>query len=147
VSNGLLIGSCKTKLVAFKLEHRNNTFKGQLAYELQTRLTPYVPTPLVNDDLLFMCIDNGYVACLNLFTGEVYWREKPAGAYYSSPVLVNDKLYCTTRKGEVVVLRAAKKYELLAINQLGEESYATPAIADGKMYIRTFSHLLSIGVN
>jgi len=147
VSQGLLIGSCKTKLVAFKLEHRNNTFKGQLAYELPTRVTPYVPTPLVKDDLLFVCIDNGYVACLNLFTGEVYWREKPAGPYYSSPVLVNDNLYCTTRKGEVVVLKAAKKYELLAVNQLGEESFATPAVVRGKMYHRTFSHLLSIGTN
>ena len=147
ISKGMLIGSCKRKLVAFKLDHRNSTFKGQVAYELPTKLTPYVPTPIVNDDLLFVCIDNGYVACINLFNGEVLWREKPAGAFYSSPVLVNGRLYCVTKKGEVVVLRAAEKYDLLAINQLGEDSYATPAVAGGKIYFRTFSHLLSIGTN
>jgi outer membrane protein assembly factor BamB len=147
VSQGMLIGTCKKKLVAFNLDHHDNIFTGKLSYELPARMTSYVPTPIVNEGLLFVCIDNGNVACINLLSGEVLWREKPAGAFYSSPVMVNGILYCITKKGEVVVLKATEKYELLAINQLGEESYATPAVAGGRMYLRTFSHLISIGTN
>ncbi len=44
-----------------------------------------------------------------------------------------------------MVLRAGPKYELLAVNALGEKSHATPAVADGRMYLRTFSHLICIG--
>jgi outer membrane protein assembly factor BamB len=117
VSQGMLIGTCKKKLVAFNLDQRENTFTGQLAYELPSKLTSYVPTPIVHKGLLFVCVDNGNVACIDLSSGEVLWREKPAGAFYSSPVLVNGVLYCTTKKGEVVVLKAVDKYELLAINK------------------------------
>jgi outer membrane protein assembly factor BamB len=147
VSQGMLIGTCKKKVVVFNLDHQDNTFKGQLAYELPSKLTSYVPTPIVSEGLLFVCVDKGNVACINLSDGEVLWNEKPAGAFYSSPVLVEGRLYCTTKRGEVVVLKAQQNYELLAINQLGEKSYATPAVASGRMYFRTFSHLISIGIN
>jgi len=144
-SEGMLIGTCKRKLIAIKLDHQNDTFEGKLVYELPTKLTSYVPTPIIKGNLLFVCIDNGNIACINLLNGEVLWREKPAGAFYSSPVLVNDRLYCVTKKGEVVVLNASKDYKLLAINHLDENSFATPAVAGGKMYFRTFSHLFSLG--
>jgi len=147
VSQGMLIGTCKKKIVVFTLDHHDNTFKGELAYELPAKLTSYVPTPIVYKGLVFVCVDKGNVACINLSTGKVLWNEKPAGAFYSSPVLVDNRLYCTTKKGEVVVLNASEKYEVLAINQLGEESYATPAVAGGRIYFRTFSHLISIGTN
>jgi outer membrane protein assembly factor BamB len=143
----MLIGTCKKKTVIYNLDHLNNSFKGDLAYELPSKLTSYVPTPIVYEGLLFVCVDKGNVVCINLSDGEVLWNEKPAGAFYSSPVLVDGRLYCTTKRGEVVVLRAAEKYELLAINQLGEKTYATPAVAGGQMYFRTFSHLISIGRN
>ena len=58
---------------------------------------------------------------------------------------VDDNLYCINRAGDVSVIKAASKYELLAINSLGEKSQATTAVADGMMYLRTYSHLISIG--
>jgi hypothetical protein len=54
-------------------------------------------------------------------------------------------LYCINRAGDVVVMKAAPTYELLAVNSLGEKSQATPAVSDGRMYLRTYSHLFSIG--
>jgi outer membrane protein assembly factor BamB len=147
VSERMVIGTCKKKIVVYNLVHQGNTFTGELAYELPQKLTSYVPTPIVHNGLLYVCVDNGNVACIDLSSGDVLWREKPAGAFYSSPVLVNGILYCTTKRGEVVVLKASDKYELLAINKLEEKSYATPAVADGRMYLRTFSHLISIGTN
>jgi outer membrane protein assembly factor BamB len=109
------------------------------------RSAPLCLTPLVKDDLLFLWSDAGIVSCADALTGKVYWRERVPGQYYGSPVCVADRLYCVSRTGDVVVLAASKQYELLARNPLGEGSHSTPAVADGRMYVRTFAHLVSIG--
>jgi len=114
-------------------------------YGLDRGVVPYVPTPVVYDGLLFAFQDDGTVSCLRASTGEVLWSAKPAGRYYGSPVCVAGNLYCITLDGDVVVLKAGPKYELLAVNAMGERSHATPAVADGRMVIRTFSRLFCIG--
>jgi outer membrane protein assembly factor BamB len=114
-------------------------------YGLDTRIVPYVPTSVVHEGLLFGFHDQGTVSCLRAATGEVLWSEKPAGRFFGSPVCLDGKLYCITIDGDVVVLKAGPKYELLAVNSLGEKSHATPAVANGRMYLRTYSHLISIG--
>jgi outer membrane protein assembly factor BamB len=115
-----------------------------VAYEV-TKSLPLVPTPLVKDGRLFLWSDDGVVACLRVATGEVVWRERVGGSIYGSPVCVNNRLYCTARNGDVVVLAASDKFELLARVPLGEPSYATPAVSGGVMYLRTRSHLFSLG--
>ena len=85
------------------------------------------------------------VTCADLRTGKINWRERVPGSYYTSPICVGDRLYGVSREGEVIVLAAAKEYELLARNPLGEGSHSTPAVADGRLYLRTFSHLISLG--
>jgi len=115
------------------------------AYKITGSAASYVPTPLAADGLLFTCHDRGQISCLRAATGELLWQEKPAGRYYGSPVWVSGMLYIITTDGEVVVVKAAPKYELFGINPLDEGSQATPAVANGRMYLRTDSHLLSIG--
>ena len=144
IAGDLLIGTCGqggggVRLVAIR------PGSGEVVYETRGLQAPYVPTPLAVDDLLFVCHDRGDISCLVAATGELLWAERPAGAFYASPVHVDGRLYCTTRDGEVVVLRASRTYELLAINRLGEPSSATPAIAGGRMYFRTLSRLVSVG--
>jgi outer membrane protein assembly factor BamB len=117
------------------------------AYSSQDRASrtiPYVSTSLYKDGLLFSFHDQGNICCRLAETGEILWAEKPAGKYYGSPVWVDGRLYCITREGEVVVLKAAPKYDLLAVNPLGEKSDATPAVANERMYLRTMSHLTLI---
>jgi len=115
------------------------------AYTIGSSTAPYVPTSLVMGDLLFTFHDQGHVSCLRSTTGEQLWREKPSGNFFGSPVWVNGNLYCITTAGDVVVIKAAPVYELLAVNPLGEKSHATPAVAGERMYLRTFSHLICIG--
>jgi outer membrane protein assembly factor BamB len=105
---------------------------------------PYVSTSLCKDGLLFSYHDQGNICCRDSATGKILWTEKPAGKYYGSPVWVDGRLYCITREGDVVVIKAAPEYELLAVNSLGENSDATPAVADERMYLRTASHLMCI---
>jgi len=117
----------------------------QLLYALTGKLIPYVPTPLAKDGLLYVFHDQGEVRCLRVETGEVLWSHKPAGRFYGSPVWVDGRLYALDRLGNVVVLAAGPAYKLLAVNPLGEKSHATPAVAGGWMYLRTYSHLICLG--
>ncbi len=149
IAGDLLIGTCGDggsgkRLIAIRPGTGDNA-EATEAYKIDNSSAPYVPTPLAKDNLLFTFHDRGDVSCLRSETGERLWREKPAGRYYGSPVWVNGNLYCMTIDGEVVVLKAAAKYELLAVNPLGEKTNATPAVAGGRMYLRTYSHLISIG--
>jgi outer membrane protein assembly factor BamB len=118
--------------------------KPKIVHAVREKYVPYVPTSIVAKNQVFLFHDQGTVSCVDLKTGAVLWSEKPVGPFYGSPVLVEDRLYCIDRKGQVVVLRASDTYELLAINALGEPSQSTPAIADGRMILRTESHLFCI---
>jgi outer membrane protein assembly factor BamB len=115
-----------------------------LAYTM-TKALPMVPTPLVEDGRLFLWADDGVVSCLRVASGEVVWRERVEGEFFASPVWVNGALYNVSKKGEVVVLAARDTFEVVHRLPLGEPSYATPAVAGGVMYLRTSSHLFSLG--
>jgi outer membrane protein assembly factor BamB len=118
--------------------------KPQVAYKVE-QPAPYVPTPVARGDLIFLWADAGIVTCLNATDGRLHWRQRVGGNYSGSPVRVADRLYCVSERGEVVVLAAEKEYRLISRNPLGEESRSTPAVADGRMYLRTDSHLFSLG--
>jgi outer membrane protein assembly factor BamB len=115
-----------------------------IAY-VATQSLPMVPTPLVKDGRLFLWSDGGVASCLRLPDGEVLWRERVGGNFYSSPVWVDGRLYNISKKGEVVVLAAADKFEVLSRVPLGETTLATPAVSGGVMYLRTSEHLFSLG--
>jgi outer membrane protein assembly factor BamB len=149
VGDGLVIAGCGkglrgTRCVAVRPDWQTKEAKPAVAYEL-TKALSLVPTPLVKDGRLFFWGDDGVVSCLRVASGELVWRERVGGSYYSSPVWVDHRLYCIARNGDVVVVAAADKFQLLARVPLGEPSFATPAVAGGVMYLRTRGHLYSLG--
>jgi hypothetical protein len=90
--------------------------------------------------VLYLVKTGGIATTLNPVTGEVLKQGRMRGAlegYYSSPIGADDKVYMISQAGKVSVLKAGAGMELLALNDLEEEAYATPAIADGKLYLRT----------
>ncbi|MBW3598268.1 MAG: PQQ-binding-like beta-propeller repeat protein [Planctomycetes bacterium] len=107
------------------------------------RGAPLCTTPLVKDDLLFLWSDNGIVVCADAATGEVHWRKRIGGVFYSSPIAAGDHVYNISADGDVVTLAAGRDFEVVARSRLEEGTHATPAIADGVLYVRTFSHLLA----
>ncbi len=146
LAGGLIIAACGTDAPA-QLTAVRPPAKGapaKVAWTL-TESPPYVPTPIAKDDLLFLWGDAGRLLCLRAATGERVWKERLDAEFLGSPVRVGDRLYCISKKGEVFVIGAGDKYALLGHNPLGEASYATPAVAGGILYLRTFSHLISIG--
>ena len=90
--------------------------------------------------------DSGVVTCIVSATGKVVWRERVGGSCYGAPVWGGGSLYCVDRRGMVAVIAAGKTYRLHAKVPLGEPSFGTPAVADGVMYLRTETRLLSLGV-
>ncbi|MEX2114011.1 MAG: PQQ-binding-like beta-propeller repeat protein [Pirellulales bacterium] len=117
----------------------------QVAYRIDRALAPYVPTMVAHGKLVFLWNDRGIASCIDGATGKVHWRERVGGNYFSSPVRVADRIYGVSVDGEVVCLAAAEEFQLLGRSALGETSRATPAVAGGRMFLRTESHLLAVG--
>ena len=144
--NGIVYGSCggggKGKLMlAVKVGGKGNVSQTHIAWKRQRSL-PYVPTPIVYGEHIYLWLDNGIVICANARTGEEVWNERVGrGDFSSSPVCIDGKIYCSSRTGEFTVIKASPKYELLGRSQLGEATHATPAVSNGRMFLRGFEHL------
>lgn len=109
------------------------------------KAAPYVPTPVAYQGLLYLWGDGGIVTCVDAATGESKWQERVGGNYFSSPVCVNGRIYGTADTGQVVVIAAGDQFKVLARNELGETTRATPAVANGRIIFRTWEHLFSLG--
>ncbi len=108
----------------------------------------YMPTPLVYGELLYTCSNNGVLAVYNAKSGEKIYQERIAGkggAYSASPIAANGNIYLTSEDGEIYVVKAGPKYELVAENKMGEVLMATPAISDGTIFVRSLKHVFAIG--
>ena len=114
------------------------------AYSIR-RSAPYVPTSICVGDRLFLWSDGGILSCVQVETGEAKWQERVGGNYFGSPVCVDGRLFCATAEGEIVVASASGEFEVLARNALDEPIYSTPAVANGRMFIHTAHHLISVG--
>jgi len=149
VAPGLVIaghgaGIRGTRCIAVRPSSSGQENAPTLAYTIDKAI-PMVPTPLVKDERLFLWCDDGVVSCLRVATGEAIWRERVEGDFYASPIWIDGYLYNVSKKGEVVVLTAGDTFNVVHRIPLGEPTYATPAVAGGVMYLRTSSHLFSLG--
>ena len=113
-----------------------------------TKPVPQVPSTLLYKGVLYMVNDGGVLISFDPATGAVIKHGRLTGAidkYFSSPVGADDKVFLIGEGGAVSVLKAAGEWEILKVNQLDDECFATPAIADGRIYIRTRSALYCFG--
>ncbi len=104
----------------------------------------YVPSPVCSDDYLFTTMTNGNVHCIEIATGEILWKEN-LGKQYPSPVLADGLVYMPNDEGVITVFRPEPVFEVVASNPIGERMNASPAISDGKIYLRGDKHLFCIG--
>jgi outer membrane protein assembly factor BamB len=108
---------------------------------------PYMPTPIVYGPYLYTCSNSGIVTCHEARTGTQVYRERlgGTGGYSASPVAADGKLYFTGEESGIRVVRAGPRFELLAVNPMGEPCMATPAISDGLIFVRTQHALFALG--
>lgn len=108
----------------------------------------YMPTPLVYQGMLYVLANNGVLDAYDLRTGEEVYRQRlptVGSGFSASPVAADGKLYLSNEDGELLVVKAGRKFELLATNSMGELLMATPALSDGVMYVRSAKSLFAVG--
>lgn len=110
---------------------------------------PYIPAPVVYDGVYYTVRDGGIITALDPATGRLLkeGRSREAlGEYYASPVAADGKLFLSSGEGKMTVLKAGPEWEVLRVNDLGEEVHATPALSGGRIYVRTHGSLYCFGV-
>jgi outer membrane protein assembly factor BamB len=88
----------------------------------------------------------GQVNCIEAATGKILWAED-LGMQYSSPVICNGLVYMPNDNGVITVIKPGPKFEYIAKNAIGEKMFASPAISNGKIYLRGYQHLFCISKN
>jgi outer membrane protein assembly factor BamB len=109
---------------------------------------PNVPSPLLYRGVLYLVRDGGIATSLDPATGTVLKQERLKGAleqYYASPVAADGMIFMLSQAGKMSVLKAGPHWEVLVMNDMEEECFATPAIADGRLYVRTRTTLYCFG--
>jgi len=108
----------------------------------------YVPSPIAVGDYLYLLSDAGLMTCIDAVTGERKYeggRVPVPGTFFASPVAFEDKILLTSEDGDSFVIKAGPVHEVLQTNSVGEPVYTSPAIANGRIYIRGEKHLFAIG--
>jgi hypothetical protein len=106
-----------------------------------------VPTGIVKGDLLWLWSDAGVVSCARVASGEVLYQERVGGNYFGSPIWVDGRLFCVSKTGELVVLQASDKFEVLHRYPLNEMCHSTPAAALERLFIHTEKTLWCFGAS
>ncbi|HYW78600.1 MAG TPA: PQQ-binding-like beta-propeller repeat protein, partial [Thermoguttaceae bacterium] len=109
-----------------------------------TKSVPCKPTPVLVDDLLFMCDDNGVASCVEATTGEVVWQERIGGKHSASPIYAEGRVYFFSHEGETTVVAADREFKELARNQLEEGFMASAAVVGKALILRTTKALYRI---
>jgi outer membrane protein assembly factor BamB len=132
-------------LIAIRPGGTGNVTKSHVAWR-EGRCVAEVPSPLFYRGRVYMLKDGGILSCLDAGTGRLLYRERlgPVGAYFSSPVAGDGKIYAASHRGTMVVCAAGDSFQRLGVNPFDEAMFATPAIAAGVMYIRTEKQLYAI---
>jgi outer membrane protein assembly factor BamB len=107
-----------------------------------------IPSPLLYDGILYVIKNGGILTAFNPVTGEVLKTGRVRGAlggYSASPVAAEGKLFIVSEEGKLTVLRAGRDWDVLAVNDISEGSFATPALSGGRIYVRTDDALYCFG--
>jgi len=133
----------KNGLRAYRLGGKGDLSESNLLWE-NPRSLPNVPSPLVYRGVLYTLKEGGILTSFDMRTGEIAKQarlQSALGDYYASPVAADGKLYVVSEEGKATVIQAGAQWEVLKANDLRDGCKGTPAIADGKLYIRTYETL------
>lgn len=142
-----------TRLLAVRLdcepgETQEKTVRPHEIWQYDKNFAGVIPSPLLYDGVLYIIKNGGILTALNPATGHVFKTGRLTGAlggYSASPVAADGQLFLLSEEGKIAVLRAGRDWEVLAVNDLGEGTYATPALSQGRIYVRSDEALWCFG--
>jgi outer membrane protein assembly factor BamB len=109
---------------------------------------PYLPAPLLHEGVFYLVKDGGIITSLDAATGQLLKEGRSPdalGEYHSSPVAADNKVFLASTDGKVTVLKSGGEWQVLGVNDLGDEIHATPALTGGRIYLRTRGALYCFG--
>ena len=139
VAHGLVIYNHdydNPELIAIKLGGTGDVTDSHIAWRLK-RGAPSTPTPLLIGEELYFVSDKGMASCINAKTGESHWMERLEGSFSASPVYVNGNILFLNENGGAAWVKPGKQFRVLGKNLVTGRTLATPAFAEGAMYLRT----------
>lgn len=134
----------RDSIKAFRLGDQGDLDETNLVWE-QKKGVPKLSSLICIQPYLFAMTDGGIASCYKVETGEIVWQERVGGNFSSSPVAAANRLYFVGDDGQTTVLEAGPNFHVLARNPLGEKVQASPAIANGHLFIRTAGSLFCVG--
>ncbi len=144
-ANGLVFAiEPYSKLVAIRPDGRGDVTETHIAWSIEEG-GPDICSPVSNGELIFLLATEGWLSCYKLSDRKKAWEENMKEYFIASPSLVGKNLYLLSEKGVMFIIEAGPEYKQLAKSELGEGCHASPAFADGRIYIRGLENLYCIG--
>jgi outer membrane protein assembly factor BamB len=138
-ANGLVLAASDSGMMAIKIGEN----KLEHAWVFDEEISD-TSSPLATDQIAFLATSGSVVACIDMKTGKSVWVHQFDAAFTSSPVSANGMVYATDSAGTTHVFQVAKEFKLVASNKLGEKVMATPAIVEGRIFLRGNQHVYCI---
>ena len=129
-------------ILAIRPDGTGNVTQTHIAWRTN-RGVSYVPSPISEGDYFLVTSDSGVAFCFEAATGNVQWQER-LGEQHASLVSANGLVYFLNDRGEMNVIRPGPKFDLVARNEIGERCFASPALSDGQLFLRTEKALVCI---
>jgi outer membrane protein assembly factor BamB len=132
----------RMKIIAIRPDGTGDVTETHIAWKIDGG--PDICSPISTGDFLFFLAD-GYLSCYKTEDGTMLWEQDMKDFFLASPSLVGDKLYLLSEAGVMIIVQIGSEYKELAKCELGEKCFASPAFADGRIYIRGQKNLYCIG--
>lgn len=130
-------------ILAIKPDGAGNVTRSKIVWRTNKGVA-YVPSPIIEDDYFLVVSDSGVAHCFDAATGKLQWQER-MGEHHASLVSANGHVYFLNDNGVTHVVKPGPEYNLVSKNELGERTFASPAISDGQVFIRGDQHFFCIG--
>lgn len=134
--------------MAIRPDGAGDVTKSHIAWhenKTQPRKAAYVPSPIAFEKWIYVISDQGYFNCLEAKSGKRLWIEHLGQHHSASPILADGHLYVTDDDGVTHVLKAGPTFDVVSRNLLGEKCYASAAVSEGQIFLRTSGHLWCVG--
>jgi outer membrane protein assembly factor BamB len=139
----LCTGFYGPNLLAVRANGRGDVTGSHIAWRTG-RNVPYISSPLVAGDELYMVNDNGIASCLDARTGAPRWQQRLSGPHAASPIYAGGVIYFLSEDGEATILRPGRSFQRMAVNRLEGQFLASPAVSGGALFLRSETHLYRI---
>jgi outer membrane protein assembly factor BamB len=144
VEDNVVFACSGVSTMAIKLDGAKGDLTKSHVVWTNTKANAFLPSPLLYRGLIYLPGDKNFVTCLDAKTGKPVWKERLGQQFHASPVAAGERVYIATKEGDVQVIRAGRTFELLATNRMDEQIIASPAIANGRIYLRGERNLFCI---